>query len=315
MTSPKKAEANRRNALKSTGPKTPEGKARASKNNLRHGVLVAGPVIREMERTEEWDAHVSGVRSSLEPVGYLEEVLVDRAALLLWRMGRVARFERDSITAGVARVERDVEEDTKFSTKRVDPYVLKLQTERASRAVRIFSRLEEAQADEPVDPEDAEAVLFYLEDNCASALEDEEGNSLVVPIPGVPDDEDERADFDAWTVGLLQGAVAAYGRATGRKPEGMLSPAWGSAVMEKNKADKGLEDHRTVVARKKAERLLLDEKVMDRVLRYETTMERAFLRTLHELERLQVRRAGGSVPPPLTLDVNVSGASGAGLEG
>jgi hypothetical protein len=39
MTSEKKAEANRRNALKSTGPKTPEGKAAVSLNALKHGLL------------------------------------------------------------------------------------------------------------------------------------------------------------------------------------------------------------------------------------------------------------------------------------
>lgn len=313
MTSPKKVAANRRNALKSTGPRTLEGKARASRNNLRHGVLVAVPVIREMERTEEWDAHLEGVRTSLSPVGYLEEVLVDRAALLLWRMGRVARFERDALTAGVETVEKLLAEETKFSMDRVDPSALKTRRDRASRAERVFSRLEKAPEDEKVEREDADAVLFYLEENCD--LEDEAGNYTVVPIPGVPDDDDERADFDAWTAGLLREAVAAYGRATGRTPEGMASPAWGSAVIEKRKAEAALEDHRKVVARKKAANLLLDEKVMDRVLRYETTMERAFLRTLHELQRLQAVRAGGSVPPPLTVDVNVSGAPGGTLEG
>jgi len=315
MTSPKKVAANRRNALKSTGPKTPEGKARASRNNLRHGVLVAAPVIREMERTEEWDSHLEGVRTSLAPVGYLEGVLVDRAALLLWRMGRVARFERDSITAGVETAEKDLEEKTKFTTSHVDPSALKSHSERAKRAARVLSLLETAPEDERVETEDADAVLHYLDEDCASALEDEEGNYAVVPVAGLPDDEDERADFDAWTVGLVRETLAAHGRATGRALEGIVGSVFGRAYVAGKKAAADLEDYQATVARRRAGRLLLDEKVMDRVLRYETTMERAFLRTLHELQRLQAVRAGGSVPPPLTLDVNVSGASGAGVEG
>jgi hypothetical protein len=39
MTSEKQAEANRRNALKSTGPKTPEGKNAVRLNALKHGLL------------------------------------------------------------------------------------------------------------------------------------------------------------------------------------------------------------------------------------------------------------------------------------
>jgi hypothetical protein len=39
VTSDKKAEANRRNALKSTGPRTPEGKAAVRLNALKHGLL------------------------------------------------------------------------------------------------------------------------------------------------------------------------------------------------------------------------------------------------------------------------------------
>jgi len=45
----------------------------------------------------------------------------------------------------------------------------------------------------------------------------------------------------------------------------------------------------------------------ERLLRHELTLERSFFRLLHELERLQARRAGVAVPPPLTLDVNLTG--------
>jgi len=43
--------------------------------------------------------------------------------------------------------------------------------------------------------------------------------------------------------------------------------------------------------------------------RYEAGIERSYYRALHELQRLQHRRLGGDVPPPLALDVTVSGGS------
>jgi hypothetical protein len=46
----------------------------------------------------------------------------------------------------------------------------------------------------------------------------------------------------------------------------------------------------------------------ERLLRHEMTLERAFFRTLHELERLQARRQGFIVPPVPSVDLNVSGA-------
>ena len=38
MTSQAKIDSNRRNSLKSTGPKTPEGRERSSMNSLKHGM-------------------------------------------------------------------------------------------------------------------------------------------------------------------------------------------------------------------------------------------------------------------------------------
>lgn len=44
----------------------------------------------------------------------------------------------------------------------------------------------------------------------------------------------------------------------------------------------------------------------ERLLRFESQMEKGFFRLLHELERLQARRKGQGVPPPMVLDVNIS---------
>jgi hypothetical protein len=92
MTSEKKAEANRRNALKSTGPRTPEGKAAVRLNALRHGlrseeILLPG---EDKEALRELDAYL---RAELQPVGELENLLIDRVVAAYWRLRRLGRVE------------------------------------------------------------------------------------------------------------------------------------------------------------------------------------------------------------------------------
>src|SRR5664280_1875056 len=55
MSSLKQIEANRRNALKSTGPTTPEGKERSRCNAVRHG-LTAETVIAALEDVKDYQA-------------------------------------------------------------------------------------------------------------------------------------------------------------------------------------------------------------------------------------------------------------------
>ena len=44
--------------------------------------------------------------------------------------------------------------------------------------------------------------------------------------------------------------------------------------------------------------------VLDKILRYETKMERQLFRAMAQLERLQRGRGGAAVPPPLTMEVS-----------
>ncbi len=92
MTSAKKAEANRRNALKSTGPKTPEGKAAVRLNALRHGLLTQQILLpgEDEDALRELDERL---RAELQPVGELENLLVDRIIAAYWRLWRLGRVE------------------------------------------------------------------------------------------------------------------------------------------------------------------------------------------------------------------------------
>ena len=91
--SPARIDANRRNALKSTGPKTDEGKAKASLNNLKHG-LRAETVVLPGEDAEAFQARLDGWLARFGGSDPARAVVVERAVLASWRLERCARAEK-----------------------------------------------------------------------------------------------------------------------------------------------------------------------------------------------------------------------------
>jgi hypothetical protein len=92
MTSARQIEANRRNALGSTGPKTEQGKQRASQNAVPHG-LTAETVIVSLEDADEYQAFELSVTADYEAETAVERELVLRLASLLWRLRRATSIE------------------------------------------------------------------------------------------------------------------------------------------------------------------------------------------------------------------------------
>jgi hypothetical protein len=92
MTSLRQIESNRRNAQKSTGPITEEGKARSSRNAVRHG-LTAETVIQLLEDPEDYHAFEMSVTADYDPDSAVERELVLRLASLLWRLRRAISIE------------------------------------------------------------------------------------------------------------------------------------------------------------------------------------------------------------------------------
>jgi hypothetical protein len=92
MTSFRQVEANRRNALKSTGPVTTEGKQKSRRNAVRHGPT-AETVIHALEDADDYSAFESAIIADYNAQSAVERELLLRLASLLWRLRRATTME------------------------------------------------------------------------------------------------------------------------------------------------------------------------------------------------------------------------------
>ncbi len=84
--------ANRKNAMKSTGPRTPEGKAASSQNRLAHGLCSSSLLVRGESPTEFQALHTEIV-GAYRPATPEEKILTDQLAEAQWRLNRARRVE------------------------------------------------------------------------------------------------------------------------------------------------------------------------------------------------------------------------------
>jgi hypothetical protein len=106
MTSDRQQAANRANALHSTGPKTPEGKAAVRLNACWHGLL-ARDVVLPGEDADAFEDLLNQARANLSPVGPIEEFLVDRLTNDMWRLRRLERAESALLYSRIHGVKAD----------------------------------------------------------------------------------------------------------------------------------------------------------------------------------------------------------------
>jgi hypothetical protein len=118
--SQEKLEANRRNAQSSTGPKTEAGKNHSRLNALKHGVLASVLIVSAgaLEDPADFEELVRALTGDLEPVGKLEEMLVEKIAICWWRQRRALRYEA-----------RKINERSCDRKPNQDPFALPIDTE------------------------------------------------------------------------------------------------------------------------------------------------------------------------------------------
>ena len=100
MASKRQIRANRRNARRSTGPRTAAGKAASAANALRHGLAAARTVVLPDEDAGAFARFRHDVIADLDPQDTLQAALAGRIALLLWRLDRAARLEAELFVHG-----------------------------------------------------------------------------------------------------------------------------------------------------------------------------------------------------------------------
>jgi hypothetical protein len=99
MSSVLQQEANSKNALLSTGPRTPEGKAISSQNALKHGLSAKHLVVQEEDRPE-FDQLQAGLLDELHPEGTLEQLVFNDLLHARWKLHRCRGIEASLSTDG-----------------------------------------------------------------------------------------------------------------------------------------------------------------------------------------------------------------------
>ncbi len=108
MVSEKQLEANRRNAQKSTGPRTTEGKSNSSRNNLRHG-LTGQISLLPAEDREAHDAFCNELIESFNPETPMEYQLAQSLAEDSWRLNRARAIENNMFALGHRQERREAQ--------------------------------------------------------------------------------------------------------------------------------------------------------------------------------------------------------------
>src|SRR3954469_16058689 len=89
----KKLSANRQNSQKSTGPRTPQGKAKVAQNARKHGCSQSTLLPGECDST--YQIHLDEIQDDLRPSTPMQSHLANQISQILWKLHRMADTEKE----------------------------------------------------------------------------------------------------------------------------------------------------------------------------------------------------------------------------
>jgi hypothetical protein len=279
------------------GPKTQAGKEVARWNSTRHGIRSPAPVIPGLEKAEDWEEHRDGVLESLSPEGHLELVLAERVAVLSWRLHRVTRYERETIALSQEKVEDDlmkIQSLNPIISGALHPQDVRMDFEDAKKTQRLLKKLSKLPGEKRLSTEEAAHVLLAIWNRVNEEAELEE-----LDIPDIPETLDPASLFEyevTWTVSLVREGISVLAQAAGEDLEELLETATEDARWKVRSTKREAERVERDLRNMSRERLLPDEKTLEKIARYEAHLSRGLYQAMHELEALQTKRSGGTAP-------------------
>jgi hypothetical protein len=188
MATLKQFEANRRNAQKSTGPKTPEGKAAVSMNSLRHGFR-ARTVVLPGENPEEFHQLCDDLEVEWHPQSRTEQFYVEQMAVSQWKLTRMEVVE--------VNIFKDTDAPSKQLPMLDRLWQAEARMERSySRAQRELERLQASRPDQVQPPEEPSPAPQPVaeEPSSTSAPASAEVGQAFSPVNLTPDNPSPRVE-------------------------------------------------------------------------------------------------------------------------
>ena len=304
QTSLARVEASRKNARRSTGPRTPAGKAVVRWNALKHGLLAKEVVIRAgggKESKSEFQNLFAKLTEDLRPEGMLEEVLVEKIAVCYWRLRRVIRCETGEIRSSLDTYEFD--EDVRrieavndrlswpsLTGKGCEGSLVKTSAG-VERMLKIIDGLRYDIHEHGSFCESAETEMRQV----FGSQEGDLGHTL---------------SFYNW----LASEEGQHKAGADEEEKDQLTPEQSRQAILDMLAEKeeALKVALDVAEETEAFKLQSDlarlslpaEGSAEKTLRYETAIERQMYRAINQLERLQRQRRGEPVPPSINVEVS-----------
>ena len=283
------------------GPKTEAGKEVVRWNATRHGIRSPAPVVPGLEKPEDWEEYRDGMLEDLAPLGSLELALAERVTLLSWRLHRVTRYETETIALSQERVVEDLRDRRSsglgygYSSRGpAHPDDALAAPKKARRTERLLKKFADYPDEKKLSGPDADAVLWAVAERVEEETDVEE-----LELPGVPEWVglyEGISEWDGWSVGLVRGCLAVMASVVDENLEELMEVAREKARLDVISAKQEAERVEIELSNMRRERLLPDEKTLEKVSRYEAHLSRLMFKALHELEALQVRRSGGAAP-------------------